>query len=94
MTTHDAPDFDGDLAALQQINRGRPGPECGVAAAVTRISESHPGRAAQVLDSIDNPAVPANAVAEFLTKHAGKPIKAAVIRYHRRRGSVSGCSCP
>lgn len=86
-------DFDGDLAALTAKTPGRSGPPCGVAVAVARIREAHPDRADRVVELIDSD-VSAAEVAVFLSKHAGRTIKTAVIRYHRRRATVSGCSCP
>jgi hypothetical protein len=93
VTTNDDADLDADLAALAVKRPAKPGPPCGVAAAIARIRETHPERADQVVALIDNPGVPANEVAVFLSRHGGRLIKGAALRYHRRRGTVSGCSC-
>lgn len=94
MTDNEDVDFDGNLNALTAKGPRKPGPRCGVDAAVERIRRDHPDRADQVVAAIDNPDVPANDVAVFLSQHGGRPVKGAVVRYHRRRGTVSGCSCP
>lgn len=41
-----------------------------------------------------DPNVNAVKAAEFLSTHSGQLVKVAALRYHRRRGTVNGCSCP
>ena len=74
--------------------RLQPGPRCGTTAALERIALVRPELAAAITAAIDNPDVAQGKAAEFLTKHAGRTVKAAAVGYHRRRGTVYGCSCP
>lgn len=71
----------------------RPGPACGTQAAIDRIKAKRPDLAEMVQGAINDPNVSQAAAATFLTKHGGKSIKAAAVGYHRRRGTVYGCSC-
>lgn len=89
----DGANLDADLDALRAKPALRPGPRCGTAAAIERIRAQRPDRAEAVEKAVNDPDVPQGEVAIFLTKHGGKLIKAAAVGYHRRRGTVYGCSC-
>lgn len=85
--------LEDDLDALRSKSALRPGPRCGTQAAIDRIREQRPELAEAVQRAINDPDVSQGDAATFLTKHGGKFIKAAAVGYHRRRGTVYGCSC-
>jgi hypothetical protein len=86
------------LAALaSESNSGTPRPTCGVMLAAESLSEAD-GWA--LLGAMDNPNIPARALALHLREQAALHGNSALalgistIHRHRRRSSGSGCKCP
>jgi hypothetical protein len=72
----------------------RGGPPCRTGLAVKAIIAARPDLAEAVTAAVSDPNVNALRAAEFLSKHSGQLVKVAALRYHRRRGTVNGCTCP
>ena len=58
------------------------------------VVAARPDLAEMVRGAVSDSNVDAVKAAEFLSKHSGQMVKVAALRYHRRRGTVTGCTCP
>lgn len=91
--------FTASLAALKEAPRYKPGPPCGMRLILERIAADETDRAlpegshAEVCAMVDDEAVSATALAEFLTEHGYQATPQKVAR-HRRRARHAGCRCP
>jgi hypothetical protein len=66
------------------------GPPCGVRTLLETLPVAY---RAEVLAAIDDPVLPAPAVADVLIAD-GHPVSVDKIRRHRNRGTAAGCACP
>lgn len=80
-------------AALGSISTRRPGPRCQMGMIMERVRTEDRG-GFDLLDGLmDDPQVPASAIAEALYG-AGYVINSHTVNRHRKRGTARGCACP